>query len=91
MRCDVFLFFAEVKQKGTEVATRLGMGGFLTAAVLVGAFYLLGRRRRGGDGGGDGSNGQEGGDRAGQCTVARCLLMAAEESRVVRLVFPDFT
>lgn len=50
----------EVKQKGTEVATRLGMGGFLIAALLVGAFYLLGRRRRGGGGGGDGSNGQEG-------------------------------
>ena len=75
-------FFAEVKQKGTELATRVGMGGFLIAAALVAAFYLFGRRSRGGGGSGDGTNVQGGGDCAGPSSVARCFSMAAKEGLV---------
>ena len=85
-------FFSEVRQKGTEVAKRIGMGGVSIAVVLVAAFYLFGRRPRGGGGGeggsGDGTNGQVGEDCAGPWTVTRRFSMSAEEGRVAPPCFP---
>ena len=68
------------------------MGGVSIAVVLVAAFYLFGRRPRGGGGGeggsGDGTNGQVGEDCAGPWTVTRRFSMSAEEGRVAPPCFP---
>lgn len=40
----VFFFFAEVKQKGWDLGSKLGMGLFLVTALFGAAGYLLGRR-----------------------------------------------
>lgn len=46
---------AEVKQKGAQVAKRVGLGAILALAALIGAGYLFGKRSGKGGGAGGGS------------------------------------
>lgn len=73
-------FFAEVKQKGAQVARRVGFGAVILLAAVIGGGYLLGKRAAAGRGEGSGERTGETGKHLP--TIPRVIIVGGESTKI---------